>query len=290
MEKHKTHSAALYRQLFFHTEEESKLINSASQNIPQEGIDWAFEEIVNWMENGPYQRSFNEMMVEATRQGKVPIWRDMASGNFNDDYVQQQTEARWVFLRSGVSLEAFTAMIAKFHELVFQTFMNYNTPTPELVRALKGFSQIDLSIVSEVYRQKAINDLEEQNEALKQLSTPIAQIWQGILLLPLVGFIDSKRAKDVMEAMLEEIAKSQAKFFILDISGVAIVDTAVANHLIKMTKAARLMGSECMISGVSGPIAQTIVELGIAIDEIRTTGSMRDALRLAIQEGGTAIV
>jgi len=290
MEKHKTHSAALYRQLFFYTEEESLFINSASQNIPQKGIDETFDKIIDWMENGPYQRFFNEVMIEATRQGKVSIWQDMASGTFNDEYVQRQTETRWIFLRSGVSLEAFTAMIAKFHELVFQTFMAYNTPTPELVRALKGFSQIDLSIVSEVYRQKAINDLEEQNEALKQLSTPIAQIWQGILLLPLVGFIDSKRAKDVMEAMLEEIAKSQAKFFILDISGVAIVDTAVANHLIKMTKAARLMGSECMISGVSGPIAQTIVELGIAIDEIRTTGSMRDALRLAIQEGGTAIV
>lgn len=290
MGKQKTYSAALYRQLFFYSEEESQLINSASKNIDQEGVDWTFKEITSWMEEGPYSNSFTQQMVEMTRSGKSEIWKDMAAGSFNDDYVERQTEARWLFLRSGVSLEAFTAMIAKFHELIFQVFMKYNTPTPELVKALKGFAQIDLSIVSEVYRQKAINDLEEQNEALKQLSTPIAQIWQGILLLPLVGFIDSKRAKDVMEAMLEEIAKSQAKFFILDISGVAIVDTAVANHLIKMTKAARLMGSECMISGVSGPIAQTIVELGIAIDEIRTTGSMRDALRLAIQEGGTAIV
>jgi rsbT co-antagonist protein RsbR len=105
----------------------------------------------------------------------------------------------------------------------------------------------------------------------------------------LVGIIDSKRAQDVMTTMLERISSSQSKVFILDISGVAVVDTAVANYLIKMTKAAKLMGCLCIISGIAGSVAQTIVELGINIDEIQTTGSMQDALKTALKITGTNI-
>ena len=114
-----------------------------------------------------------------------------------------------------------------------------------------------------------------------EMSTPVTQIWEGILLLPLVGLIDSKRAQDIMNASLAKIAETQARSFILDISGVGVVDTAVANHLIKVTQATRLMGCECAISGVSPAIAQTIVELGIDVGEVKTTANMRDALSIA---------
>jgi rsbT co-antagonist protein RsbR len=116
-----------------------------------------------------------------------------------------------------------------------------------------------------------------------EMSTPVTQIWEGILLLPLVGLIDSKRAQDIMNASLAKIAETQARSFILDISGVGVVDTAVANHLIKVTKATRLMGCECAISGVSPAIAQTIVELGIDVGEVKTTANMRDALSAAFR-------
>ena len=110
------------------------------------------------------------------------------------------------------------------------------------------------------------------------MSTPVTQIWAGILLLPIVGIIDSKRARDVMNATLAKIADSQAKIFILDISGVGVVDTAVANHLIKISRATRLMGCECIISGVSPSIATTIVDLGIEVGDVKTTATMKDAL------------
>ncbi len=100
-------------------------------------------------------------------------------------------------------------------------------------------------------------------------------------MLPVVGVIDSKRSPDILEAMLTKIAATQARYFILDISGVAVVDTAVANHMIKITKATKLMGCECAISGLSPSIAQTRVELGIDVGEIRTTGNLRDAVKMA---------
>ena len=100
-------------------------------------------------------------------------------------------------------------------------------------------------------------------------------------MLPIVGILDSKRAQDLMQNILLEINQTQAKVVILDISGVAVVDTAVANHIIKITKATKLMGCICIVSGVSPAIAQTIVELGINVETITTTASLKDALKLA---------
>ncbi len=138
-------------------------------------------------------------------------------------------------------------------------------------------------------QEEAIKQLMEQQHMLNSISTPVTKLWDGILFLPLVGIIDSKRAQNLMEAILENISSTQSKVFILDISGIAVVDTAVANHLIKITKAAKLMGCLCIVSGISGAVAQTIVELGIQVDEITTTGTMKDALNQALKLTGANV-
>jgi len=127
---------------------------------------------------------------------------------------------------------------------------------------------------------------EEQKMAITQMSTPISRLWEGILLLPLVGIMTSGRIGDVLINVLENIAASQAKVFILDISGVAVVDTSAANHFIKISKATRLMGCTCIISGITSQVAQTMVELGINIDEIQTTGTMKDAIEQSFRYTG----
>jgi rsbT co-antagonist protein RsbR len=128
------------------------------------------------------------------------------------------------------------------------------------------------------------------NRSLMEMSTPVTQVWDKLLLLPLVGIIDTKRARDIMSAMLAEISKTRARVFILDISGVGVIDTAVANHLIQITKATRLMGCDCTVSGVSPTIAQTIVELGIDVGSVRTTATMQDALLGAFRHLGVEII
>ena len=122
--------------------------------------------------------------------------------------------------------------------------------------------------------------------ALQEASTPIMPIWEEILLLPLVGIVDSTRSNDVMRKSLEMIAESRSKMFILDISGVPTVDTAVANQLLKITKATRFMGCETIISGLSPEIAKTITELGIDVSEIQTTANLRDAFRMSLKQVG----
>ena len=129
-----------------------------------------------------------------------------------------------------------------------------------------------------------------QQVALLEMSTPITQLWDGILLLPLVGLMSASRAQSVMSAVLKKISETQSQVFILDISGVAVVDTEVANHFIKLSKATRLMGCQCTMSGISPAVSQTIVELGIQIEEINTTGTMRDALEKALKQTGVKLV
>lgn len=135
-----------------------------------------------------------------------------------------------------------------------------------------------------------ILEQEEQERNLLYASTPISQLWDGILLLPLVGLFTAQRSQALMSSVLNRITETQSKMLILDISGVAVVDTEVANHFIKLSKATKLMGCICTMCGISPAVAQTIVELGIHIEEINTTGSMKDALEKALLSTGLKLI
>lgn len=132
-------------------------------------------------------------------------------------------------------------------------------------------------------RVKHENKLKEQAQTIREISTPAINLWEGVVVLPVVGIVDSMRAQQMMEKMLEKIVSSTARIIILDISGVAAVDTAVANHLIKITKATKLMGCQCIISGITPAVAQTIVQLGINMQDIQTNSTLSDALAEAFK-------
>jgi methyl-accepting chemotaxis protein len=129
-------------------------------------------------------------------------------------------------------------------------------------------------------------EVQRRSLALLEMSTPVTKIWDGVLFAPIVGIVDSKRSLDIMNKALHSIADTRAETLLLDISGVAVVDTAVANHLIKIAKAAVLMGCKTVISGISPSIAQTIAELGIDLGAIQTTSTIETALRGSISRPG----
>ena len=129
-----------------------------------------------------------------------------------------------------------------------------------------------------------------QQEEMLELSTPVVKLWDGILALPLIGTLDSARTQVVMESLLRTIVETNSKIAIIDITGVPTVDTLVAQHLLKTITAARLMGAECIISGIRPQIAQTIVHLGINLNDIITKSKMSDAFALALQRTGKMVV
>jgi len=128
-----------------------------------------------------------------------------------------------------------------------------------------------------------------QQQEMMELSTPVVQLWDGILALPLIGTLDSSRTQIVMENLLDAIVKTRSDFAIIDITGVPVVDTLVAQHLLKTISAARLMGAECVISGIRPQIAQTIIHLGVDLASVVTKATLADAFRVVLKRGGSTI-
>jgi rsbT co-antagonist protein RsbR len=142
---------------------------------------------------------------------------------------------------------------------------------------------------AEAYLRSREEVIRRQQDELIELSTPVVKLWEGVVALPLIGTLDSARTQVVMESLLERIVETNSTIAILDITGVPTVDTLVAQHLLKAVAAARLMGADCIISGIRPQIAQTIVHLGLDLSEVVTKASLADAVVVALERTGFEI-
>lgn len=142
---------------------------------------------------------------------------------------------------------------------------------------------------SECYQKSREAVIASQQAEMLELSTPVVKLWDGILALPLIGTLDSNRTQIVMETLLQRIVETNSEVAIIDITGVPTVDTLVAQHLMKTVSAARLMGVECIISGIRPQIAQTIVHLGVALGEVPTKSTLAAAFKLALRRVGMSV-
>ena len=142
---------------------------------------------------------------------------------------------------------------------------------------------------TEIYQKSREEVIVHQQREMLELSTPVVQLWQGVLGLPLIGTLDSARTQVVMENLLRSIVETGATIAVIDITGVPTVDTLVAQHLLKTVAAARLMGADCIISGIRPQIAQTIVHLGVDLNAVTTKATLADAFAVALQRTGFAV-
>jgi rsbT co-antagonist protein RsbR len=142
---------------------------------------------------------------------------------------------------------------------------------------------------TDTYQKSREQIIFRQQQELMELSTPVVELWDGVLAVPLIGTLDSARTQVVMEALLEEVVRTGASIAVMDITGVPTVDTIVAQHLLKTVAAARLMGTDCIISGIRPQIAQTIVHLGVDLGDVTTKATLADAFRHALRIRGLAV-
>ncbi|MBA4109077.1 MAG: polyvinylalcohol dehydrogenase [Leptothrix sp. (in: Bacteria)] len=139
------------------------------------------------------------------------------------------------------------------------------------------------------YQRSREQVIKRQQQELLELSTPVVKLWEGVLAVPMIGTLDSSRTQLVMESLLQRIVETGSELAIIDITGVPTVDTLVAQHLLKTVTAIRLMGADCIISGIRPQIAQTIVHLGIDLQGITTKATLADALSLAMKQSGWTV-
>lgn len=143
---------------------------------------------------------------------------------------------------------------------------------------------------TEVFQQSKEDVISRQQQEMLELSTPVVKLWDNVLALPLIGTLDSARTQIVMENLLQQIVETGSSIAIIDITGVPLVDTLVAQHLLKTVAAARLMGADCIISGIRPQIAQTIVHLGVDLQNVITKATLADAFLIALQRTGQMVV
>jgi len=224
------------------------------------------------------------MAQDATGEIEGPAWakmRDMLTG---------LSAAR---ARHGSTPSETATFIFSFKEPLFARLREeYRSDGEGLTRESWTASQLldKLGLfTTETFHRTREDIIARQQHELLELSTPVVALWEGILAVPLIGTLDSERTQVVMESLLQRIVDSGASIAIIDITGVPTVDTLVAQHLLKTVAAARLMGAECIISGIRPQIAQTIVHLGVDLGNVATKATLADALILALGRIGASV-
>ncbi|HEX8605689.1 MAG TPA: STAS domain-containing protein [Pseudoduganella sp.] len=206
---------------------------------------------------------------------------------------QQLTDISAARVRQGFSPTETATFIFSLKEPLFtllrKQLPDAETLTTALVEISALFDRMGLYTIEEYQRSRESVIMRQQQELL-ELSTPVVQLWKDVLALPLIGTLDSARTQVVMENLLQKIIETGASIAIIDITGVPTVDTLVAQHLLKTVAAARLMGADCIISGIRPQIAQTIVHLGVNLEDVVTKATLADAFLVALKRVGATVV
>jgi rsbT co-antagonist protein RsbR len=247
------------------------------------------------------RRAVSEADLRAQCTDLLTAMRKALGGSDRDD-VQGPG---WGPVRDLLQRVAFTRAQQGFTPTETATFvLSLKRPLFDALRALSGGDAEALAsgtwAATELLDRLALLSMESymrtreeliarQQQDMLELSTPVVKLWEGVLALPMIGTLDSSRTQVVMESLLQRIVETGAEVAILDITGVPTVDTLTAQHLIKTVTAARLMGAECIISGIRPQIAQTIVHLGVDLGDVVTKATLADAFKLALARSGLVV-
>jgi rsbT co-antagonist protein RsbR len=221
------------------------------------------------------------------------------------NYDEQLSGEAWEPVRSHLATLSRERVIQGFSPVETATFIfSLKKPLFDALRKSSGKNAESLAdefwkltqtldnlglITVEAYQASRQQIIERQQQELLDLTTPVVRLWDSVVALPLIGTLDSERTQVVMESLLDSIVENEAAIAIIDITGVPTVDTLVAQHLLKTVAAARLMGAECIISGIRPQIAQTIVHLGVDLGDVVTKATLAEALKIALKRVGLTV-
>lgn len=233
--------------------------------------------------------SFIELLSSAVRRGKLdtvrgPEWQPALE--FLTSLSRKRAEQG--FTAEQTALLVFSLKAPLFVRIQSRGAKDHAAVADALSLASELLDSLGLHTFS-VFQKAREDVIRRQQEELLELSTPVVKLWEGVLALPMIGTLDSARTQVVMESLLQRIVETESEIAIIDITGVPTVDTLVAQHLLKTVTAIRLMGAECIVSGIRPQIAQTIVHLGIDLQGVTTKANLADALAVAMKRTGFVV-
>jgi rsbT co-antagonist protein RsbR len=234
----------------------------------------------------------DEATIRRVKRTQSEYFLGLFEGRCDLAYVEDRLRVGAAHERIGLApkwyLGAFRKYLDLLHDLLYAEL-----PAEEAASAFRSLQKIvffDVTIAIDTYIAANVEAIQRHQAALRELSTPVIRVHDRVLLLPLVGAIDSLRAAQVMDTVLIKVVEEKAKCIIIDIAGVSVVDTKVADNLVKTTASVRLLGAQTILTGISAQVARTIVQLGVDISTMHTRSRLQDGIELALDLVGKRIV
>jgi rsbT co-antagonist protein RsbR len=255
-------------------------------NVYEAHYDEINEESRAWVDGDPefgplIEATTPEQMADQNLESRAWLKRAIVDGQWAE-YVAYLEEMGSTYANVGISFGGwFRIMEAVRPSIRHYLFAEYLSDTPRLEEALGAmnrFFDLVMRIIGEQYLAAREKTILQQQDAIRELSTPVLELSEGLLLLPIVGVVDSHRARQMTEQLLNAIREHRTRVVVIDITGVPAVDTMVANHLVQATEAARLLGAVSIVTGLSAEVAQTMVKIGINLSGLHTVGNLRGGI------------
>lgn len=233
----------------------------------------------------------DETMVRRLRRTQRDYFLGLFAGRCDMAYVEDRLRVGAAHERIGLAPKWYLGAYRRYLQLVHeQMFSELGADVAKSAfAAIQRLVYFDQALAIDTYIAANLETIDRHQQAIRELSTPVIRVHDGVLLLPLVGAIDSLRAHQVMEHVLVRVVEEQAKCVIIDIAGVPVVDTKVADHLVKTTSAVRLLGAQTILTGISAQVARTMVQLGVNVSTMHTQARLAEGLEFALSLVGKAI-
>lgn len=233
----------------------------------------------------------DDATIRRVKRTQREYFLGLFAGRCDLAYVEDRLRVGAAHERIGLAPKWYLGAYRKYLELI-QVKMSRDLAAEqarELFSAVQRLVYFDQALAVDTYIVANLETIDRHQTAIRELSTPVIRVHEGVLLLPLVGAIDSLRAQQIMESALLRVVEEQARCIIIDIAGVAVVDTKVADHLVKTTAAVRLLGAQTVLTGISAQVARTMVQLGVDISTMHTVARLSGGIELALAIVGKEI-
>ncbi len=258
-------------------------------------VDKFIDDFYTWLEPWPeFQRFFSDQAtLERVKAHQKAYWLEFLRARVDIDYIRRRREVGEVHARISLPVRTYFAAM-DFALAWFSDCLREQDVSPEkyvaTFQSLTKLVHLDIAVVVGALSERGNEIIAAQSRSLLDLSTPVIELWDEIILLPLVGVIDTQRAQHIIESLLNGIVKTQSRVAILDVTGVPVIDTSVGQHLLRTVAAAKMLGAEVVLTGISPNAAGTFVKLNIDLSSIRTRGTLQGGIAEAFTLTGKQIV
>ncbi len=276
------------RRAFFEITDEDLALLASMHGFAEKHMDEFVQELyVLILGHAESRRAFpNDSVLRHVQRAQKEYFLGVFAGKCDLNYVENRLRIGIAHERVGIAPKWYIGAYGRYLRLLLARLVR-DVPEPGMAHkvfaAATKLIAFDMALAMDTYIAAQLDTINRHQAAIRELSTPVIQVHAKVLLLPLVGTVDTQRAEQVMEAVLTKVVEHQAAVVITDIAGVAVVDTKVADHLLQTTEAVRLLGAESILTGISPLVAKTIVKLGIDITAMHTRSRLAQGIELALQ-------